>query len=83
MRIRKQPLGNRNIVGNKIKKLRTQNNIKQKDLLAQLQIRGIDLNASALSKIEGQNRHVTDIELLIISEVLSISADELLGRKTK
>jgi len=80
MRTRKQPLGTRNIVGAFIKKLRQDNNIRQKDLLAQLQVRGIDLNASGLSKIEGQIRHVTDIELLAITEVLHISADKLIGR---
>ena len=80
MRIRKQPLGTRNIVGATIKRLRQDNNIRQKDLLAQLQVRGIDLNASGLSKIEGQIRHVTDIELLAICEILNISADKIIGR---
>ena len=81
MRIRRQPLGTRNIIGASIKKLRQENNIRQKDLLAQLQVRGVDLNASGLSKIEGQIRHVTDIELLAITEILNVSADTLLGWK--
>ena len=79
MRIRKQALGDRNIVGAKIEQKRKSMGMKQKDLLTQLQIKGIDLNASGLSKLEGQLRYVTDFELNAISEVLGMSYEELLG----
>ena len=78
MRIRKQPLGDRNIVGAKIEAKRKELGIKQIDLLTQLQIKGIDLNASGLSKLEGQLRCVNDYELKALSEVLNISVGELL-----
>jgi len=78
MRIRKQALGDRNIVGAKIEQKRKSMGMKQKDLLTQLQIKGI-LNASGLSKLEGQLRYVTDFELKAISEVLGMSYEELLG----
>ena len=51
MRIRKQALGDRNIVGAKIEQKRKSMGMKQKDLLTQLQIKGIDLNSSGLSKL--------------------------------
>lgn len=79
MRIRKQALGDRNIVGAKIEARRKAINMKQKDLLTQLQIKGVDLNASGLSKLEGQIRCVNDYELKALSEVLGISVTELLG----
>ncbi|MDY6016156.1 MAG: helix-turn-helix domain-containing protein [Acutalibacteraceae bacterium] len=79
MRIRKQALGDRNIVGAKIEARRKAINMKQKDLLTQLQIKGIDLNASGLSKLEGQLRYVTDFELKALSEVLGMTVNELLG----
>ncbi|MBS5729026.1 MAG: XRE family transcriptional regulator [Clostridium sp.] len=79
MRIRKQPLGERNIVGAKIEARRKAINMKQKDLLTQLQIKGIDLNASGLSKLEGQLRNVSDFELKALSEILGVSVNELLG----
>ncbi|HOU09612.1 MAG TPA: XRE family transcriptional regulator [Clostridiales bacterium] len=79
MRIRKQPLGTRNIIGSKIEAHRKSIGLKQKDLLTQLQIKGIDLNASGLSKLEGQLRYVTDFELKAISEVLGLSLNWLLG----
>lgn len=79
MRIRKQPLGERNIVGAKIEARRKAINMKQKDLLTQLQIKGIDLNASGMSKLEGQLRNVSDFELKALSEILGVSVNELLG----
>jgi hypothetical protein len=53
--------------------------MKQKDLLTQLQIRGVDLNASGLSKLEGQTRCVTDVELKQLAQALDISIHWLLG----
>ena len=73
MRIRKQALGDMNIVKRK------EIGLKQKDLLTQLQIRGIDLNASGLSKLEGQLRGVTDYELKAIAQALDVSVNWLLG----
>lgn len=81
MRIRKQPLGDRNICGERVETRRREIGMKQKDLLTQLQIRGIDLNASGLSKLEGQLRSVNDTELIALSEVLNVSVDWLLGLK--
>ncbi|MCI5538611.1 MAG: XRE family transcriptional regulator [Oscillospiraceae bacterium] len=79
MRVRKQALGDRNIVGARVEQRRKAIGMKQKDLLTQLQIRGIDLNASALSKLEGQLRSVLDFELIAISDVLGVSVNWLLG----
>ena len=79
MRIRKQALGTRNMVGAKIEAKRKELGMKQIDLLTQLQIKGVELTASGLSKLEGQLRYVTDFELKAISEVLGMTYEELLG----
>lgn len=81
MRLRKQQLGTRNLIGAKVEEARKKQGIKQKELLAQLQVNGIDMNASGLSKLEGQIRYVTDIELLALSEILNVSVDWLLGKE--
>lgn len=81
MRLREQALGDRNIIGKKIEEERKKLGLKQKEFLAQLQINGIDMSASALSKIEGQHRIVTDKEIRAIADILDISTDSLLGRK--
>ena len=57
--------------------------MKQKELLAQLQVRGVDMNASGLSKLEGQIRYVTDIELVALSEILEVPVDYLLGLENR
>ena len=57
MRIRKKPLGDKNLVGARIESIRRNRGMKQKELLAQLQVRGVDINASALSKLSASHRH--------------------------
>ncbi len=79
MRVRKQAVGDRNVVGQRIEEKRKSIGMKQKDLLTQLQIEGIDLNASGLSKLEGQIRSVTDKELIVIAKTLDVSVLWLLG----
>lgn len=79
MRLRKQSLGDRNLVGAKVELTRKKKGMKQKELLAQLQVRGVDMNASGLSKLEGQIRFVTDIELVALADILEVSVDYLLG----
>ena len=80
MRTRKQKLGNRNLIGSKVEEIRKRNGMKQKELLAQLQVNGIDMNASGLSKLEGQLRAVTDIELVALADVLGVSINDLVKR---
>ncbi|MBQ2348334.1 MAG: XRE family transcriptional regulator [Clostridia bacterium] len=80
MRLRKQALGDRNLVGAKVETARKKKGMKQKELLAQLQVRGVDMNASGLSKLEGQIRFVTDIELVALADILEVTVDYLLGR---
>ncbi len=79
MRIRKQKPGNKNIVGTRVEAIRKSKDIKQKELLAQLQVKGVDMNASGLSKLEGQVRKVSDIELKALSEILETPVAYLLG----
>lgn len=84
MRLRGQPLGTKNLIGARVESARKNQNMKQKELLAQLQVRGVDLNASGLSKLEGQIRYVTDMELLALSDILGVSVMWLLtGRDVK
>ena len=79
MKIRAKEFGDKNIIGAKVEKIRKENGMKQKELLVQLQVRGIDISASALSKLEGQVRIATDIELLAISNILNVPVETLLG----
>ena len=55
--------------------------MKQTELLAKLQTRGVSISTPALSLLEGMKRPVSDIELAALSDVLGVSADWLLGRE--
>ena len=79
MRLRKQALGNRNLIGARVELARKNQGMKQKELLAQLQVNGVDMNAWGLSKLEGQIRYVTDFELAALARILNVSVDWLLG----
>ena len=67
----------------RVEAARKSQGMKQKELLAQLQVRGVDLNASGLSKLEGQIRFVTDFELLALSDILNVSVSWLLTGEEK
>ncbi len=82
MRLRKQSLGNRNLIGARVELARKHLGMKQKELLAQLQVNGVDMNASGLSKLEGQIRYVTDFELVALANILSVSVNWLLGQES-
>ena len=83
MRLRTQEFGNSNLIGERLTRQRRAMGLKQREFIVQLQINGIDLSSSALSKIEGQHRIVTDKELTAIADVLNVTTDFLLGRKFK
>ena len=54
--------------------------MKQTELLAQLQLAGVDMSIPALSLLEGQKRPVSDLELNALADILHVSVNWLLGR---
>ncbi len=80
MKPRKLELGDRNIIGARVTQARKAKGMKQVELLAKLQLAGVDLSVPALSLLEGQKRPVSDIELNAIADILGVSVDWLLGR---
>lgn len=80
MRKRVQEIGDKNLVGKNITAIREKQGISQKELLKRLIINGgVDsIGASALSKVEGQQRLVTDMELVAISKALDVKIEDLL-----
>lgn len=79
MNKRKLALGDRNIIGARVTEARAAQGILQKDLLARLQVKGVDISLPALSLLEGQRRPVSDIELKALAEVLGVDVRWLLG----
>ena len=83
MKPRKLALGNRNLIGARVTQARTTLGMKQVELLAKLQLSGVDMSIPALSLLEGQKRPVTDIELNALANILNVSVDWLLGRSSE
>lgn len=72
----------KNLIGPRVKVARLKQNpkITQVDLLARLAVRGIELEKTAISKIESQRRPVSDIELVALADALGVSILWLLGK---
>ena len=79
MKTRKLTLGNRNLVGARVTEARLRQNLRQNELLARLQLDGMDISVPALSLLEGQKRPVTDYELVALAKTLNVSVLWLLG----
>lgn len=78
---RKLALGDRNMVGARVTMARKAQGMQQKELLAKLQLAGIEISTPALSLLEGQKRPVSDIELNALADILNVSVNWLLGRE--
>ena len=78
---RRVPIGRRNIVGTKVVRIRQEKHIKQKDLVALLQSKGMDIGDTSMSRLEGQNRLVQDFEVPILAEALGVTVEWLLRQE--
>ena len=79
MKPRKAEYGDKNICGANIERIRKQLGMKQATLVSKMQLMGVDINPSSLSKLEGQTRSATDIELKAIAAILGVTMEELLA----
>lgn len=77
MKPRKLSYGTKNICGANVERIRKSQGMKQATLVAQMQLLGVDINPSSLSKLEGQVRLASDIELKAISKILGVPMETL------
>ena len=70
--------GHKNVVGPRVRKLRWEQKLKQKELAAQLEIAGWQLDRAGVSKVESRFIKVSDYQLLCLMHVLKVDARELL-----
>lgn len=70
--------GRNNICGVKVARLRKNLKISQRELADRLQLIELDIDKNAVQRIESGQRFVTDIELIKLAEVFSVSVQELL-----
>ena len=65
----------RNISGIKLRELRINSKMSQKQVAEKLQLEGIDLTEKEISKIEHNNRLIHDFELFAFAKIFNVSAD--------
>lgn len=70
-----------NIIGERIKKARTDAGLSQKELSDRLELLAVYTCRGSVSRIENGRRAVTDIEIDAISKILNVSLDYLFGRE--
>lgn len=70
-------MNERNIIGCNIKHYRKLNKLTQEELVAKLNVMGINIDRPMISRIENQSREITDIEILAIAKVLKITIEDL------
>lgn len=66
-----------NMVGDKVRKLRTEQKLSQQMLSDRLETLAIYICRGSISRIEDKQRTVTDIELYGLAKVLGVSIEEL------
>ncbi len=71
--------GNKNVIGNRISTLRQKSNLTQSELAAKMQLLNINIDQQMISKIEKNQRQVTDYEFIGFASCLGVSLDELAG----
>ena len=70
--------GKANIIGKRILELRKKQKLSQEELAAQMQLNNIEISQKVISRIEKQERFVTDYELLMFARVLGVNIEDLL-----
>ncbi|MBO4941625.1 MAG: helix-turn-helix transcriptional regulator [Clostridia bacterium] len=79
----KQRIGamGKNVIGERLKELRTRANLSQRDLARELQLVGIDMDKNVITRIETNKRYVTDFELQALKQLFDVSYDFLIEGK--
>ncbi len=70
--------GKRNSCGEQVRRLRTELGITQTELAARLQLCGMEIDQKSVSRIELQERFVSDFELWALSLVLNVKVADLM-----
>ena len=70
--------GNKNIISDRLAKIRKEKKITQSDLAARMQTLNVNIDQQMISKIEHNARFVTDYELGCFCAVLDVSITDMM-----
>lgn len=69
----------KNIIGQRVKELRTERHMSQKALAEQLQLAGYEFSDLTILRIEQGSRFVPDYEVVALAKFFHVSCEYLLG----
>ena len=69
--------GKSNLTGKKIYDLRKKAGLSQEELAAKMQLNSIELSQKSISRIEKQERFITDYELMVFASVFGVEISDL------
>ncbi len=68
-------------MGKNIRRLRMEQNMKQDEVAAKLQLAGVDISRGTYAKIESGNRNLFTEELIALKQILNCSYEEIIEGK--
>jgi transcriptional regulator with XRE-family HTH domain len=78
-----EPRDHLNVIGPQVRKLRERKGWTQAQLAAKLQLIGWDISRESVTRLEGHERRVPDLELFALAKVLGVSSDELFPKNLR
>jgi transcriptional regulator with XRE-family HTH domain len=75
--------GKANLIGPRLCEARKKMHYSQELLAAKMQLEDIEITQKIISRIEHQERFVTDYELFYFAKVLNVSIEWLLGKESE
>lgn len=70
--------GDKNLIGQRLVELRRTQGLSQRDLARELQLAGYDIDKNVITRIETNQRYVSDIEIKAFASVFHVSYDFLI-----
>ena len=70
--------GSKNVIHAQLRRYRELRKLTQDQVAAKLQVMGVNIDQQALSRIEHNQRMVTDYELACLCQILQVSPQDLL-----
>lgn len=71
--------GKKNVIGKKVLFLRQKRKLSQEQLAARMQVMNVNINQQLISRIERNERAVTDYELACFCRALHVTPQEMLS----
>lgn len=69
--------GEKNLISSNLAELRRQHNLSQRGLAHRLQLDGYDIDKNVITRIETNQRYVTDIEIRALCDIFNVTFETL------